>query len=32
MRHVEFKAQIAVYLSTLKPGYPKTLDELAATL
>ena len=29
MRHVEFKAQIAVYLSTLKPGYPKTLDELA---
>ena len=30
MRHVEFKAQIAVYLSTLKPGYPKTLDELAA--
>jgi len=30
MRHVEFKAQIAVYLSTLKPGYPKSLDELAA--
>ena len=30
MRHAEFKAQIAVYLSTLKPGYPKTLDELAA--
>jgi len=30
MRHVEFNAQIAVYLSTLKPGYPKTLAELAA--
>jgi len=26
----EFKAQIAEYLSTLKPGYPRTLAELAA--
>jgi len=26
----EFKAQIADYLKTLKPGYPKTLDDLAA--
>lgn len=26
----EFKAQIAVYLKTLKPGYPKTLDDLVA--
>jgi len=26
----EFKAQIAVYLSTLKPGYPRTLAELVA--
>jgi amidase len=26
----EFKAQIADYLSTLKPGYPKSLDDLAA--
>lgn len=25
----EFNAQIAVYLSTLKPGYPRTLEELA---
>ncbi len=25
----EFKAQIADYLATLKPGYPKTLKELA---
>jgi amidase len=26
----EFKAQIAQYLKTLKPGYPKNLDELSA--
>jgi len=26
----EFKAQIADYLKTLKPGYPKTLDDLVA--
>jgi amidase len=26
----EFKAQIATYLSTLKPGYPRTLTELVA--
>lgn len=26
----EFKAQIADYLKTLKPGYPKNIDELAA--
>ena len=26
----DFKAQIADYLATLKPGYPKTLAELAA--
>jgi len=26
----EFKAQIADYLKTLKPGYPKTIDDLAA--
>jgi len=26
----EFKTQIAVYLATLKPGYPKTLAELVA--
>jgi len=26
----EFKAQIAEYLATLKPGYPRTLAELAA--
>jgi amidase len=30
IRTAEFKAQIAEYLSTLKPGYPKSLDELAA--
>jgi amidase len=30
IRNAEFKAQIADYLSTLKPGYPKTLEELAA--
>ncbi len=30
IRTAEFKAQIADYLKTLKPGYPKTLDELAA--
>lgn len=29
MRTAEFKAQIAVYLKTLKPGFPKTIDELA---
>jgi amidase len=28
--NTEFKAQIAVYLSTLKPGYPKTLEEIIA--
>jgi len=26
----EFKAQIAVYLSKLKPGYPKSLEEIIA--
>ncbi len=26
----EFKAQIAVYLATLKPGYPRNLDDLVA--
>jgi amidase len=26
----EFKAQVAVYLATLKPGYPKTLSEMIA--
>jgi amidase len=26
----EFKSEIATYLATLKPGYPKTLDDLAA--
>lgn len=30
VRNSEFKAQIADYLATLKPGYPKTLDELIA--
>lgn len=30
MRNSEFKAQIADYLATLKPGYPRTLDELIA--
>ena len=30
IRTAEFKAQIAEYLKTIKPGYPKTLDELAA--
>jgi len=30
IRHREFKAQIADYLKTLGPGYPKTLDELLA--
>jgi amidase len=30
IRTAEFKAQIADYLKTLKPGYPRTLDELAA--
>jgi len=28
IRNAEFKVQIAEYLKTLKPGYPKTLDEL----
>jgi amidase len=28
--NTEFKAQIAVYLATLKPGYPKTLEEIIA--
>jgi amidase len=28
VRNSEFKAQIADYLATLKPGYPRTLDEL----
>jgi len=28
MRNSEFKAQIADYLKTLKPGFPLTLDEL----
>ena len=30
IRNAEFKAQIADYLKTLKPGYPKTLDDLVA--
>ena len=30
IRNAEFKAQIADYLRTLKPGYPKTLEELAS--
>lgn len=30
IRNAEFKAQIADYLKTLKPGYPKTVDEFAA--
>ena len=30
MVEAEFKAQIADYLATLKPGYPRTLGELAA--
>jgi amidase len=30
IRNAEFKAQIADYFQTLAPGYPKTLDELAA--
>ncbi|EIP99019.1 amidase, Asp-tRNAAsn/Glu-tRNAGln amidotransferase A subunit [Opitutaceae bacterium TAV1] len=30
VRTAEFKAQIADYLKTLGPGYPKTLDDLAA--
>jgi len=30
MIEAEFKAQIAEYLATLKPGYPRTLGELAA--
>jgi len=30
MRPGEFKAQVADYLKTLKPGYPKTLAELIA--
>lgn len=30
VRNSEFKALIAEYLKTLKPGYPKTLDELIA--
>lgn len=30
MRPGEFKAQIADYLATLKPGYPKTLADLIA--
>jgi amidase len=28
IRNAEFKAQIADYLKTLKPGFPKTLDDL----
>jgi len=28
--NTEFKAQIAVYLATLKPGYPRTLAEIIA--
>lgn len=28
VRHREFRAQIADYLETLAPGYPKTLEEL----
>ncbi|MET0987662.1 MAG: amidase family protein [Steroidobacteraceae bacterium] len=30
MRPGEFKAQIAAYLATLKPGYPRTLSDLIA--
>jgi amidase len=30
MRPGEFKAQVADYLATLKPGYPRTLAELVA--
>ena len=30
MIDVEFKAQIAQYLSTLRPGFPRTLEELVA--
>jgi amidase len=30
MRPGEFKAQVAVYLATLKPGYPRTLADLIA--
>ena len=30
IRNSEFKAKIADYLKTLKPGYPRTLDELIA--
>jgi amidase len=30
VRNSEFKALIADYLKTLKPGYPRTLDELIA--
>ena len=30
IRRPEFKAQIADYLSTLKPGYPKSVDDLLA--
>jgi amidase len=30
MHKAEFKAQVADYLKTLKPGYPRTLDELVA--
>lgn len=30
VRNSEFKALIAEYLKTLKPGYPRTLDELIA--
>ena len=30
IRNAEFKAQIADYFHTLAPGYPKTLDDLAA--
>ncbi|MFT4046278.1 MAG: amidase family protein [Solimonas sp.] len=30
MIDVEFKAQIADYLKTLRPGFPRTLDELVA--
>jgi amidase len=29
IRTAEFKAQIADYLKTIRPGYPKSLDELA---
>lgn len=30
IRYPEFKAQIAEYLTTLAPGYPKTLEDLIA--